>query len=232
MFNIFALIMVNTATKERQAKEHANHLNRELLATQKLLSQASKQAERVRIARNIHDLLGHHLTALTINLQVASRITEGAAKDKIETCHGLAKLLLSDVREAVSEIRENSDVELKGALSALFENLPRLNVQLYFDPNLNITQVKTADIILKCVQESLTNTSKHSVASLFVINIDKKEDHMEIELSDNSKPIKEFDLGNGLKGISERVTQIAGKVDFSHNQMGFRTFIIIPEAAL
>ena len=61
--------MVNTATKEREAKEHANQLNRELLATQELLSQASKQAERVRIARNIHDLLGHHLTALTINLR-------------------------------------------------------------------------------------------------------------------------------------------------------------------
>ena len=105
MFNVFALIMVNTASKERQAEEYANQLNREFLATQKLLSQASKQAQRVRITRNIHDLLGHHLTALTINLQVASRITQGEAKEKVESYHFLAKLLLSDVREAVSEIR-------------------------------------------------------------------------------------------------------------------------------
>ena len=80
MFNMFALIMVNTATKEREAKERPNQLNRELLATQKLLRQASTQAERVRIVRNIHDLLGHHLSALSINLQVASRITQGEAK--------------------------------------------------------------------------------------------------------------------------------------------------------
>jgi two-component system sensor histidine kinase DesK len=46
-------------------------------------------------------------------LQVASRIIQGEAKEKIETCHSLAKLLLSDVREAVSEIREKSDEELK-----------------------------------------------------------------------------------------------------------------------
>ena len=84
MFNIFALFMINTANTERQAKERANQLNCELIATQKLLSQASKQAEWVRIARNIHDLLGHHLTALTINSQVATRITQGEAKEKMK----------------------------------------------------------------------------------------------------------------------------------------------------
>lgn len=167
MFNVFALIMVNTASKERQAEEYANQLNREFLATQKLLSQASKQAQRVRITRNIHDLLGHHLTALTINLQVASRITQGDAKEKVESFHVLAKLLPSDVRKAVSEIRENSGVELKEALMALFENLPRLKIQLHYDDNLNINEVDTADTIIKCVQECLTNTLKHSTAGVF-----------------------------------------------------------------
>jgi signal transduction histidine kinase len=121
MFNLFALIMMNTAIKERRAREQANQLNRELLATHSLLRQASQQAERVRIARNIHDLLGHHLTALTINLQVASRIVEGEAKEKVEQCHSLSKVLLSDVREAVSEIRDKSNIYLKDALEILVE---------------------------------------------------------------------------------------------------------------
>ena len=232
MFNIFALIMVNTADKEREAKEHANQLNRELLATQKLLSQASKQAERVRIARNIHDLLGHHLTALTINLQVASRITEGDAKEKIETCHGLAKLLLSDVREAVTEIRDNSDVELKDALMALFDSLPRLKIQLNFDDNLNINEVNTADTIIKCVQESLTNTLKHSTADVLVLDINKAEQAIEINISDNGKHLKHFDLGNGLRGMQERLTMIGGYVNFTHDDQGFRTSISIPQDTL
>jgi len=232
MFNIFALIMVNTATKERQAKEHANQLNRQLLATQKLLSQASKQAERVRIARNIHDLLGHHLTALTMNLQVASRITQGEAKEKIDTCHALAKLLLSDVREAVSEIREKSDVELKDALMALFDNLPRLNIQLHFDDNLNIHEVNTADTIIKCVQECLTNTLKHSTADVLVLDVNKDKQGIAVNICDNGKRIKHFDMGNGLKGMTERLSLIGGHVNFTHDKKGFCTSISIPQETL
>lgn len=232
MFNIFALIMVNTATNERQAKERANQLNRELLATQKLLSQASKQAERVRIARNIHDLLGHHLTALTINLQVASRITQGEAKEKIETCHGLAKLLLSDVREAVSEIREKSDVELKDTLMALFDNLPRLKIQLHFDDNLNINEVNTADTIIKCVQESVTNTLKHSTADVLVLEVNKAKQGISVNINDNGKLIKHFDMGNGLKGMVERLSLIGGHVNFTHDNKGFHTSISIPQETL
>ena len=232
MFNIFALIMVNTATKEREAKEHANQLNRELLATQELLSQASKQAERVRIARNIHDLLGHHLTALTINLQVASRISEGEAKEKIDTCHGLARLLLSDVREAVSEIREKSDVELKKALLALFDNLPRLRVNLHFNDDLNINEVNTADTIIKCVQECLTNTLKHSTADVLELEVNKAEQGIAINISDNGKLIKHFDMGNGLKGMVERLSLIGGHVNFKHDNKGFYTSISIPQETL
>jgi two-component system sensor histidine kinase DesK len=232
MFNIFALIMVNTATKEREAKELANQLNRELLATKELLSQASKQAERVRIARNIHDLLGHHLTALTINLQVASRITQGEAKEKIETCHSLAKLLLSDVREAVSEIREKSDVELKKALLALFDNLPRLKVRLHFDDDLNINEVNTADTIIKCVQECLTNTLKHSTADVLVLEVNKAERGIAVNISDNGKLIRHFNMGNGLKGMAERLSLIGGHVNFTHDNKGFLTSISIPQETL
>jgi len=103
-FNMFAIIAVNTAKNEREAREEAQDINRRLVSTQALLSEATKQNERVRIARNIHDLLGHHLTALTINLQVASIKSEGEVKQNIEQCHYLAKLLLSDVREAVSGV--------------------------------------------------------------------------------------------------------------------------------
>ncbi|MBU3004296.1 sensor histidine kinase [Paraglaciecola arctica] len=229
MFNIFALIMVNTANKERQAKEHANQLNRQLLATQKLLSQANKQAERVRIARNIHDLLGHHLTALTINLQVASRISQGEAKEKIETCHGLAKLLLSDVREAVSEIREKSNIELKDALLALCDNLPGLKIQFEFDDNVKINEVNTADTIIKCVQESLTNTVKHSTADRLQLDIKQLEQAIAVNICDNGQPIKHLKVGNGLRGMAERLALIGGEVSFAHNVNGFCTSITVPQ---
>ena len=233
MFNYFALIMVRTANNEREAKEHANQLNRELLATQKLLSQATKQAERVRIARNIHDLLGHHLTALTINLQIAARITEGEAHQRVETCHGLARLLLSDVREAVSEIREKSSLDLKEALHALFDNLPNVAVKLDYPEQLNIHAVETADVLLKCVQESLTNSVKHGSADRVTVSLAEVNQHLTLNIVDNGKlPSRlqqaTLSLGNGLRGMQERITMLGGKVYFDPSQTGFKTTVTIP----
>lgn len=113
-------------------EEQANQLNRELIATQSLLSEATKQSERLRISHNIHDVVGHHLTALTINLQVASHLTDGKGKEAVDQSYSVAKLLLSDVRSAVSEIRDMSVIDLRSALQRLFDNTPKLTVHFNF----------------------------------------------------------------------------------------------------
>ena len=230
-FNLFALMMINATLKEQRAREASNELNRELMATQALLSQATKQAERVRIARNIHDLLGHHLTALTINLQVASRISQGQAQEKIDECHGLAKLLLSDVREAVSEIREKSNLELEVALKALLDNVPQMQIKMDYDPDLHITDVTVAETILRCVQESLTNSLKHSQANIFEIKLKERNNHIQLQIKDNGSNHGEMKLGNGLKGMRERVQEVGGTIQFESAEQGFLTSIEFPEYA-
>jgi two-component system sensor histidine kinase DesK len=231
MFSIFALIMVDTAARERKASEQANRLNRELLATQSLLGQATRQAERIRIARNIHDLLGHHLTALSINLQVASRITDGEAKNKVDQCHSLAQLLLSDVREAVCEIRDKSVIELKSALLELVNNIPRLQVNLNYDNKILISDVELAETIVRCVQESITNSLKHGKATQFDIELKEQQQKILLSMFDNGIPQPGFKAGNGLNGIQERVRQLGGTVRFETEDKGFRTSIEIPQPA-
>lgn len=229
-FNLFALVMINSNIKEKNAREAANELNRDLMATQALLSEATKQAERVRIARNIHDLLGHHLTALTINLQVASRISEGQAQHKIEECHRLAKLLLSDVREAVSDIREKSNLQLEAALNALIDNVPEIKVKLDYDKDVQIDDVNVANTILCCVQECLTNSLKHSNASQFNIQIVERDRTIQVAMQDNGKPVKEIKIGNGITGMRERVAELGGKLNFTPMATGFSLLIELPEA--
>lgn len=231
-FNLFALVMVNSTIKEKNAREAANELNRDLMATQALLSEATKQAERVRIARNIHDLLGHHLTALTINLQVASRISQGQAQQKIEECHGLAKLLLSDVREAVSDIREKSNLQLEAALTTLIENVPEIEVSLDYDDNVLITDVNVANTILCCVQECLTNSLKHSNASQFQIQIKERNDMIQVSMQDNGKAVSEIKVGNGISGMRERVAELNGQLNFTSMANGFSMLIELPEPAV
>ncbi len=89
-FHLFALLTARNAEQAATARDKAEFLNRELVATQHLLSEASRQSERTRIARDLHDLLGHHLTALSINLQIAERLAEGGAQEKIAESRALA----------------------------------------------------------------------------------------------------------------------------------------------
>ncbi|MDM7861855.1 histidine kinase [Alteromonas sp. ASW11-36] len=231
-FNLFALVMINSMIKAKQAHTELSIANRELIATQSLLTEATKQSERTRIARNIHDLLGHHLTALTIKLQVASRISDGESKRHIDECYGLAKLLLSDVREAVSEIREKSHIDLHAAFTALQKNTPQLNVYIEIPTEINIDNVQCAEVLLRCVQESITNTLKHSDAQQINVTLEQQQDDLTLEISDNGVNQKSaLTLGNGLNGMTERVQALGGKVVFNRDEHGFHTQIIIGTTA-
>lgn len=194
-FNVFAMIMSNTAIKESKAREEADALNRQLLSTQQLMKQALTQDERLRIARNIHDVLGHHLTALTINLQVASRKADllessesQAIKQHVEQSHSIAKLLLSDVREAISDIRENAAIDFSLAVNALIKDLPRPVVNLHIDDNLTLTNVRIADCLLRNMQEALTNVVRHTQAHYFSISLTQHNGAYKLLMQDSMVP--------------------------------------------
>jgi signal transduction histidine kinase len=248
-FNLFALVMVNTAIKEKQSREKVEIINLELLSTQQLLGQAAEQAERVRIARNIHDLLGHHLTALTINLQVAGRQLEqldvssssetskNAIKNSIEQCHSLSKLLLSDVREAVSDIRNKSSINLEETILAMSSRLPNIDISLEYPNHIAINDVNTADILSRCIQESITNAIKHSQSKKMHIEFEQINEQITLSIKAFlSKPVKvsktsneiNFKHGNGLIGMQERLKQIEGTVSFHLSNEAFMTDITIP----
>lgn len=78
LFHLFALLLATTHQREQQARVELQNQHAQLQSTQHLLSELSKHSERTRIARDLHDLLGHHLTALSIKLQIAQRMTADA----------------------------------------------------------------------------------------------------------------------------------------------------------
>ena len=152
-FHFFAILMTVQTKRAEYATQKAQSLNKELIATQQLLTEASRQNERTRIARDLHDLLGHHLTALIINLQVAGHISQGEAKEKITQCHSLAKLLLSDVREAVSTLRDNQELDFALLVKLMVDNVPKLKIHLNITTLLNLEDLNLAKNLLSCISK-------------------------------------------------------------------------------
>lgn len=226
-FHIFALMSSMVALQSKLANQKTQVLNRELVATQNLLAQASKESERTRIARDLHDLLGHHLTALTINLQVASRLSQGEVKDKVDQCHGLSKLLLNDVRDAVTTLREAPAVDLRELVTLAIEDIPRLVIKLEIDETLRVNDVKMAETVLRCIQEAITNSLKHSRANNMSIRLHEVDGKLSLNIIDDGQDAQRFELGNGLTGMRERVDLFNGEVSIS-NTAGFQIEVLIP----
>ncbi len=226
-FNLFAFRMSQRVMQEQDARDEITMLNRELIATQALLQESTKQSERLRISRDLHDGLGHHLTALILKLQYLTYTTEGENKEHVVEAHVMAKQLLTDVRETVHEMREGSNIGLKDALDALISQIPRLKVHLDLQPELHLPDAKTADTLFRCVQEAITNTLKHGNASEMHIRLYQNGDAFELQVIDNGHCSLHLHEGSGLKGMRERVEQLRGQLEITTTK-GFGLNIRIP----
>src|SRR5262249_35482405 len=135
------LLAEETAARQRLAAANA-----ELAATRELLAQSTRIAERGRIARELHDLPGHHLTALSLNLEIAHHRTEGEAHESVGTAQSIAKLLLGDVRAAVGRLRPGDDLDLAAALGKLAAGIPHPRVHVDVAPGFSVDDPTAAEI--------------------------------------------------------------------------------------
>jgi signal transduction histidine kinase len=218
----FSYVMSLVGSRQQNAKEELRKLNSELRATQVLLAESSRISERLRISRELHDLIGHHLTALSLNLEVASHISEGKTHNHVKKAQSIARLLLSDVRDVVSSFRNQGNLNFAQAIVELTDGIPRLNIEIDIVQEYTIEDPKLAQTMLRCTQELITNCIKHANAKNLSLQFSKLDDDIVIMIEDdgigNLKPIKE---GNGLTGIRERVKQFNGTVEIISQRIGF-----------
>lgn len=211
-FQVFALVTTHTAIREGRSRQELARLNAELEATQRLLEESSRTQERLRISRELHDLLGHHLTALILNLDVASRVSDGKAREPLQKAHAVAKLLMADVRGAVSRLREDDALDLEAALHALAANVPQPRIHLDIASDLGVTDVPHAQVIVRCVQEAITNAIKHADAKNLWITVAREGDAIAVHAHDDGRGAREVAVGNGLAGMRERVEASGGRL--------------------
>jgi signal transduction histidine kinase len=213
-FSAFAYVTSLVAKQQADSRDELRRLNSELRATRTLLTESSRIAERMRISRDLHDLIGHHLTALSLNLEVASHLVGGTAQEHVRQAQSVAKLLLSDVREVVSQLRENDNIDLTEALRTLVEGVPGLAIHLELPPRFSVDDPLRAQVLLRCAQEIITNTVRHADARNLWLRCERTEgNELAIHARDDGRGAGDMRQGNGLTGMRERLAQVGGRLD-------------------
>lgn len=203
------------ARQQSEARDEQRRLNSELRATRALLAESSRIAERLRIARELHDLVGHHLTALSLNLEVASHLVQQPAQEHVRKAQSVAKLLLTDVREVVSQMRDDDRIDLTQALSNLIEGVPQLDIQLELPQRFGVDDPHRAHVLLRCAQEIITNTVRHAGARTLWLSFEQVGDELVIHARDDGRGSDKLTPGNGLAGMRERLAQFGGRLNIT-----------------
>jgi signal transduction histidine kinase len=217
------------ARQQAEAREEQRRLNSELRATRALLAESSRLTERMRISRELHDLLGHHLTALSLNLEVATHLSDGRVQDHVRQAQSLAKLLLSDVREAVSQLRGDDAIDLSEALHTLVEGVPSLDIHLELPEQLGVADPARAQVLLRVAQEIITNTVRHAGARTLWLALSREHAGIAIRARDDGRGADQVTVGNGLRGMRERLAEFGGRLDIrSGSERGFAVDAWLP----
>ena len=233
-FELFAMGTAQLAESERTTREALTAANARLEAMQGAAVDTARHAERLRIARDLHDSLGHRLTALGLTLEAARHVPGEAVSAKIVEARGLASALLDDLRDAVGEIRDDESRELRSLLEDLARSLesPRVTVQV--DDAIRITGPEATTALFRIAQEIVTNAARHAKAERLALSLRSDGDHVRLEgVDDGASASADIVAGNGLCGIRERARLLGGDARWSREAAGgFRVVVTIPRAHL
>ena len=222
-FQAFALLSSQIAADERRAREELEFSHHQLAATQAMLASTSRQDERLRISRDIHDVMGHHLTGLSLQLEVASHSGPEKAQEHIAQAQLIAKLLLSDVRQVVNDLRAIDVLDLHTALRSLTANTGQLQVTLDLPETLQVEDTRVAEALFRAVQEIVTNAVRHAGARHLQVELQVADGAVIIEARDDGGLQSLPQEGNGLRGMRERIEALGGELQLhAQGGLGYR----------
>lgn len=219
-FQGFAMLIAHYAASAEQARDRLALVNADLLATRALLADSARDAERLRMARELHDVAGHKLTAMMLNLRALAAEPELAGRREVQLAQQLAGELLGDIRSVVQALRDARGLDLGTALRALAAPLPRPALLLELDERLHLTDPALAETLLRVVQEALTNAARHADAAHVFVALRRDGAALELRIDDDGRARAPLREGNGLSGMRERVAAAGGDLEFSLSPEG------------
>lgn len=210
--------------------------SRELRLAREEITRLAVQTERTRIARDLHDLLGHNLSLIALKSELAGQLLKVAperAATEIGDVEKTARATLQEVREAVASYRQPT---LASELHAAEEILAAAGITYRREDDermMNMLPPAIGAALSWAVREGVTNVIKHSRARRCVIRITRDKRTASIEITDDGTAAGSVvsSGGNGLRGLSERVAGLGGQIEAGpHISGGFRLAVSIPIA--
>ncbi len=205
------LVRTFNAMLERLERERAASSARALFA---------QEAERRRIAQELHDEVGQSMTAILLALKQAADEASDPLRGELQQAQEITRASLDEVRRLVRRLRPGvlDDLGLVSAVTSLateFATHTGLRVTRRFDANLPPLDHETELVIYRVAQESLTNAARHAEARNVTVSLRGADDGVVLEVSDDGRGIGAAHEGAGIRGMRERALLIGATLDIA-----------------
>jgi signal transduction histidine kinase len=228
-FCVFALLGYRIQQRERKARTSLSEAYAELVSTRALLVENSRQGERLRISRELHDSLGHHLVALGIQLQLAEKLASEAAVGPVNAAQGISREALAEVRRVVTVMQTPEQIDFGASLKLLASRIPNPHIHIDLNAELVLPDPERTHALFRCVQEAITNSVKHAEARNIWVTVRSGGEGVEIRVRDDGRGARNLLEGNGLSGIRHRVAHLGGVANFTSAEgRGFELHLTAP----
>ena len=204
--------------------------NQQLSQAREQIARLAVGEERLRFARDLHDLIGHSLSVIALKSELAGRLIKsspGLAGHEVEDIEKVARDALREVREAVAGYRQPT---LAAELAGAHEALMAAGIEFHVDQEHAPLTPAVEAVLAWTVREGVTNVMRHSQAKRCAIRISSRDGYITVEVVDNGRG-GTLEAGSGLRGLRERVLERGGSLTaepLPHE--GFRLRVTLPLA--
>jgi signal transduction histidine kinase len=228
-FHIFLFILGIVLAQEIKQRLELEITNAKLKVFKEIDDISIRNSERIDIARELHDSIGHHLAAISTNLQLANALCKDEAKEPIQDAYDTSKVLMNDIRGIVSALKQDKSLDLYEAITKIIKSIKSPKITFDMDKSLVIQNQKIKHVLFRTVQEIITNAMKYSEAESLFISIKYENNFIILNAKDDGVGCENLKLSNGLSGMTERIEELFGCVEFrTSKNNGFVTNIKIP----
>ena len=216
-FFIPILVMVGVATAvvrvlEQRGTEH-----------QAIAGERALVAERERVARDVHDVLGHSLTVVTIKAELAQRLVDAdpeRAKAELAQIQSLTREALAEIRATVAGLRV---ARLGDEVTSASSSLSDAGVSAQLPADTSVVDPRNRIVLAWVLREAVTNVVRHSGASTCTVDVGRST----LSVTDNGRGSSGSPEGNGLRGVRERVAAAGGTLTVGRGPGGLGTTVLV-----